>query len=44
MREEMDEKVFLPRQSRHFSFVVNTIKVFFAIFTLTSRLNNCVSR
>ena len=39
MREEMDGKSFVPRQSRQFNFIVNMIKVFFRICTLTWRVN-----
>ena len=34
MREEMDKKVFISRQSRPFSFIDNMIKVLFPIWTL----------
>ena len=44
MREEMDEKMFISRQSQHFSFAVSMIKVFFPVCTLTWRVNNYVSR
>ena len=43
MREEMDEKLFIFRQSRHLIFVVNMIKVLFPICTLTWLVNNHVS-
>ena len=39
MRGEMDGKSFVPRQSRQFKFLVNMIKVFFRICTLTWRVN-----
>ena len=44
MSEEVDEKVFSPRQSRNFIFLVIVIEVLFSICTLTWRVNNCVSR
>ena len=43
MREDMDGKVFLSRQSRLFSFLVNMIKVLLPICTLTSPAKNYVS-
>ena len=44
MREEMDGQVFISRQSQHFSFIDDMIKVLFPIFTLIWRANNCDSR
>ena len=44
MKEEMDIDVFIFRQSRPFSFIDNTIKLFFPICTLNWRVNNYVSR
>ena len=43
IKEEMDGKVFISRQSRHFSFVFIMIKVLIPTFTLTWRVNNFVS-
>ena len=43
MKEEMDEKLFSSRQSRHFSFVNNMIKVLLPFCTLSWRENNYVS-
>ena len=40
----MDEKVFISRQSWLFFSIVNMIKVFFPICTLTWRVNNNLSR
>ena len=39
MREEMDKKVFIFRESRHFFFLVNMNKVVFPFCTFTWRLN-----
>ena len=45
VREEMDGRVFISRQSRHpFSLINNMIKVLFPIGTLIWRVNNYVSR
>ena len=44
MEGEMDRKVFISRQSGHFSSVNNMIKVIFAICTLIWRGSNYVSR
>ena len=45
VREEMDGKVFISRQSRHpFPLVNNKIKVLFPICTLIWRVKNYVSR
>ena len=44
MKEEMDGRVFISRQSRHSSFVFIMIKVLFPICTLNWRLINHVSR
>ena len=45
VREEMDGKVFISRQSRHlFPFINNMIKVLFFICTLIWRVDNYVSR
>ena len=44
VREEMDEKVFISRQSRHpFPLISNMNKVLFPICTLIWRANNYVS-
>ena len=40
----MEGKVFFSRQSRHFPFVGNMIKVLSSICTLTWRENNYLSR
>ena len=44
MKGKMDGKMFIYRQSRHFSFIDNMIKVLFPICTLNCRVNNYVSR
>ena len=44
MKEEMDEKVFISRQSRHFSFINNMIIVLFPNCTSDWRVNNYNSR
>ena len=44
VRDEMDGKVFISRQSRIFSLIYNMIKVLFPICTLIWRVNNYVSR
>ena len=45
VREEMDGRVFISRQSRHPSSLINNmIKVLFPICTLIWRVNNYVSR
>ena len=44
MKEKMDGEVFISRQSRHFSFIDNMIKVIFPICTLNWRVNNYASR
>ena len=44
MKEEMDGEVFIYRQSWHFSFIDNMIKVIFPIYTFNWRVNNYVSR
>ena len=45
VREEMDGRVFISRQSRHpFSLINNMNKVLFPICTLIWRVNNYVSR
>ena len=44
MKEEMDGKVFISRQSWHFSFIDNINKVIFPICTLNWRVNIYVSR
>ena len=44
MREEMDAKVFISRQSRHFCFAVVITNVLFTICTFTWRVNSYVSR
>ena len=38
-RDEMDGKLFISRQSWHFSFIVYMIKVLIPICTLTWRVN-----
>ena len=43
MRDKMDGKVFISRQSRHFLFIAKMIKVLISICTLTWRVNNYVS-
>ena len=43
MKEEIDGKVFISRQSPHLSFVNDTSKVLFPTCTLTGRVNNYVS-
>ena len=43
MKEKMDGTVFTSRQSRHFPYEQNMIKVLFPICTLTWRINNYVS-
>ena len=43
MKEEMDGEVFISRQSRHFAFIDNMIKVFFPICTLKWYVNNYAS-
>ena len=37
-------EVFISRQSWHFTFIDNMIKVLFLIFTLIGRVKNCVLR
>ena len=44
MRWEMDGNVFISRQSWHFSFIANLIKVLFRICTSTWRIDNNTSR
>ena len=44
MKEEMDGEMFISRQSRHFFFIGNMIKVLFPNCTLNWRVNNYVSR
>ena len=45
VREEMDGRLFISRQSRHlFPLINNMIKVLFPICTLIWRVNNYVSR
>ena len=44
MKEQMEGKVFISRQSRHFSFINIMIEVLFPICTLNWRVGNCVSR
>ena len=44
MKEEVDGEVFISRQSRHFLFIGNMIKVIFPICTLNWRVNSSVSR
>ena len=43
-KEEMDGEVFISRQSWHFPFINNMIKVLFPTFTVIWRVNNYVSR
>ena len=43
MKIEMDQKVIISRQSRHFFFVNNFIKVLFPVCTLIWLVNNYVS-
>ena len=42
MQEEMEGKVFISRQSRHFSFIFNMIKVLFSVCTLIWRVSKNV--
>ena len=44
MKQEMDGEVFNSRQSRHFPFIHNMIKVLFPVCTSIWRVNNYVSR
>ena len=44
IKEEMDREVFVSRQSWHFSFIDNMIKVLVPIRTLKSLVNNYASR
>ena len=44
VKEEMEGKLFISRQSRHIFFVIIMIKVLFPICTLIWRVNNYVSR
>ena len=44
VQEEMDGEVFISRQSRHFSFINNMVKVLFPICTLIWRVNKYDSR
>ena len=44
VEEEWGGEVFNSRQSRHFSFIYNIIKVLSPICTLIWRINNYVSR
>ena len=43
LREEMDGKVFISRQSRHFLFIVNVVKKLSPICTLNWRVNNYIA-
>ena len=43
IKKKMDGQVFISRQSRHFPFIDNMIKVLFPICTLIWRVNNYVS-
>ena len=43
MKEEMDGEVFISRQSWHYPFVDNMIKVIFPICTFIWRVNNYVT-
>ena len=44
MKEEMDGEMFISRQSRHFFFLDNMIKVLFPTCKLNWRVNNYVFR
>ena len=44
MKEGRDGELFISRQSWHFSFKHNMIKVIFPFLTLNWRVNNYVSR
>ena len=44
MKEDLDGKVFISRQSRQFHFIANMKKLLFPISTLNWRVNNYVSR
>ena len=44
MNEEMDGKVFISRQGRHFAFVNIMVEILFPICTLTWRVNIYVCR
>ena len=44
VREQMDGKVLISRQNRHFLFVDNMIKILFKFSTLTWPANSYVSR
>ena len=44
VKEEMDGELFNSRQSRHYPFIDNMIKVLFPICTLIWRVNNYVPR
>ena len=44
MKGKLDRKVFISRQSRHSSFIVNMFKVLFPNCTLSWRVNTYVSR
>ena len=44
MKEEMDGEVFNSRQSRHYLFVDNMIKLLFPICALRWRVKNYVYR
>ena len=44
VKEEMEGKLFISRQSRHISFVFIMIKVLSLLCTFTWRVNNYVSR
>ena len=44
VKEEMDGEVFISRQSQHFLFTDNLIKVLYLTCTLIWRVKNYVSR
>ena len=44
LKEEKDGEVSVSRQSRHYPFIDNMIKVLFPICTVIWRVNNYVSR
>ena len=43
-KKEMDGEVLISRQSRHFCFIDNMIKVLFPVCALVCRVNNYVCR
>ena len=44
LKKEMDGEVFISRQSRHFLFINNMIKVFCPVCTSNWRVSNYISR